>query len=139
MKRNHDSLEVYNRKTRRIIKITTNISLFSLITSFIIFILKLPTLILSLVLGFALGSLISAINLSYTRREVDQIGRAAAKEKTNLTLAVFGTWWRLSTIFVGIFLALEYPDLFNLFSTVAALFVGQTVVIVEGIRNKEKV
>lgn len=123
-----NSLENYQKKIIRITKYTLVLEL--------LFTIGLITPYSTIFLGLMLGTAVSLINSLYAAWKINRIGELAAKTKENnkIKYSSTGMLSRMALSVLAVLLVLEYPQYFNLYSTLIGLFITQIISVVDSIR-----
>lgn len=118
---------------QRVIRVTS----YSLIV-LAIFLLGGLTAYEDIFFGLALGTTVSIINLVNAAIKVNKIGEIAANSgvHTKNRPTFSGMFSRFALAILATMIALEYPQYFNLISTLFGLFVAQVIAIIDGIKHK---
>ncbi|SDZ45671.1 ATP synthase protein I [Evansella caseinilytica] len=106
---------------------------YSIYTAAIIFFFLLLALLFEqteFFIGFAFGAAISLLNLINTYFQVKRIGKAVESGKTKWS---FGTVSRILTSVFAVFIALEYPQIFDLTGVIIGLMVTYVMILFEPI------
>ncbi|MFC9711109.1 MULTISPECIES: ATP synthase subunit I [Paenibacillus] len=90
----------------------------------------------TIALGLALGTVISWINASYLGRKVRRMLDGAAEG--NLKRVNLGFLTRAALAVLAIFMAMQYPQYFNLYAVVAGLVIAQFSLLFIGILLSRK-
>lgn len=90
--------------------------------------------------GLVIGGAVSLVNMLYTARKIDKLGEIAVKigENEKPSYASTGMLTRIALSVLGVLVALQFPEYFNVYSTIIGLFVAQLVTVVDSILEKEK-
>lgn len=90
----------------------------------------------SILLGLALGAAVSWINAVYLGRKVRRVlDAAAAGEKKRINM---GFLTRAATAVLAVFVAMRYPDTFNLYAVVGSLAFAQFYLLFIGFKSSRK-
>lgn len=90
----------------------------------------------TIALGLALGTVISWINASYLGRKVRRMLDGAAEG--NLKRVNLGFLTRAALAVLAVFVAMQYPQYFNLYAVVAGLVIAQFSLLFIGILLSRK-
>jgi len=90
--------------------------------------------------GLVIGGAVSLINMLYTARKVDKLGEVAVKigEDEKPRYASTGMLTRIALSVLVVLVAMQFPEYFNIYSTIIGLFVAQLVTVVDSILEKGK-
>ncbi|MGD9679477.1 MAG: ATP synthase subunit I [Vulcanibacillus sp.] len=124
-----NSLEDYKLKVIRIAKYTLILLFVYLIGAF--------TPYSSIFMGLLIGTTVSLINTIYTAWKVNKIGEIAARteEHGKTKFASTGMLTRTALSLLVILLVLQYPQYFNIYSTLIGLFSTQVISVVDSIKS----
>lgn len=103
----------------------------------IIFLVGVFTPLSNIFLGLLVGTTVSLINTVFTAWKINIIGGIAATASSHDNRrASAGMLTRIALSVLAIMVAMEYPDYFNIYSTLIGLFIVQVITVVDGIIYK---
>ncbi len=120
----------YKIKVARIVKYTF-ILLF-------IFLLGIFTPYYKFFAGLLLGGAISLLNTYYTSRKIDRLGEIVSQsdEGSQRRHLSTGMSTRIATSVLIVLVAIQFPEYFNLYTTIFGLFIAQLLSVVDSIIHK---
>lgn len=123
-----NTVEGYKQRVQRISKYTAFL--------LIIFAVGTLTPLSKIFLGLVIGTIVSLINTILTAWKINIIGGVAASSPSQSKRASVGMLSRMALSVLAMLIAMEYPDYFNIYSTLVGLFLTQIIAVVDGIINK---
>lgn len=86
--------------------------------------------------GLILGSIMSMFNLWLLARKSIQVGEAAANGKSVRSI---GSASRFASAILATIIAMQYPEYFNLISTILGLMVAYVIIVIDFFIHKSNV
>ncbi len=120
----------YKIKVMRIVKYT-------LILLFV-FVLGVFTPYYQFFAGLVLGGAVSLLNTYYTSRKIDRMGEIASQlgEDSKTRYMSTGMLTRIAMAVLTVIVAMQFPEHFNLYTTIFGLFTAQLISVVDSIIHK---
>ena len=105
-------------------------SIYTAILIVIFFILAIVLTDTSFFLGLALGACFSLINLFITYIQVNRITKSLTSGKKKWSP---GTLLRILLALIPVYIAVQFPDIFHLFSVIIGLMITYVIILIEPI------
>lgn len=88
--------------------------------------------------GLVLGGAVSLLNTYYTSRKIDRMGEIASQlgEDSKTRYMSTGMLTRIAMAVLTVIVAMQFPEHFNLYTTIFGLFTAQLISVVDSIIHK---